>query len=370
MLVYTNGHKFTLGGTSTDMIFDGSRAWVSLSNNTVKGFAFWKYDYDTDSILPYSQSWTVDLSTYFTTGTPTTMLTRDDHIYVFEGSTASGYTGNVIHSFVEINVNTHEVTKHVELPRDAHCVPEYGNFRLWFTSKAPKSDSTSQTLFFWNRLTEQWSSEVTIPGKRQYSQRLINWARDSYIFISGYNESSVLKFNADTGAYISQIVTNRKPTFMTTNGSRQLRVKGYNGMITTVDQTTDGTSNDYTLDVEYFQDDGTYFWSGQPLTRFEYGASTDNIRLMTTVDPNTSPDQAKDYMIQGFNGTINFNKVIQTPDYAGPFTLLLTSDTLYCATALTDSRTLYHTTSRTHYSMIRATGMIAIGPDKYYGETT
>lgn len=372
MYVFLDGHKYSMSPyTTNDMVYDGSAMWVALSSKRVKCIKFWGDDAET----VYDIDLTSELSGqayYITYG--------NGKIYVFDCSVISGeHSEYGIDGWVEIDKHTREVVGKRTLIQTAHCKPTFANFKLWFVTAASTALTASdqQHLFYYDTAAIAWSGNITIPGKKQFDPRKIVWGKDQYIFVDRFNENGVAKFNTSNGAFVSSILTNRKPTAMYANSSKELLVAGKNGMITVVNQSTDATSNDYGLTAEAFAiyDDGTYLWAALPqMARLEKGALTDNYRIMDGDD--------KDYSIEAFSQSTFFD-IFVTPPYVHQDwdvenevivnkteerrVVALTSASLFVAYNLTDSWSLEEV--RDYYLKVKTGAMIGTGAERYYGET-
>lgn len=384
MWVFLDGHKYTPTGTPQKMTHHAGEVYVTLSNRKVGVYHFFgQVDY-TERLI--------DLSSYFTND-PYYICNGPNCVYVFEKETTSvDYEEHFIKSFVKISTTTFEVEEHVTLSQTAHCYPTYARFKLWFTTPAETTIGSTdrQSLFYYDTLTEEWSSDVEIPGNKQFVPHKIHWGKQGFMWVDGYNENSLFQFSDSTGAYIDQIIFNRKPLHMYTDSSRNLLVSSYDGMVSTIDQTGSplSYSNDYATaeETSSFMSDGTHIWC--------ISDTLERTSLATSGSPAThdvvkmegqtgSPPEYKDYAIVEFSDT-SFNEIYVVPLYThnewntstetiGEVTetqhiVTLTDNSLYVATNFTDSWTLEEV--RNYYITARGTAMIATGPEKYYGETT
>jgi len=277
--VYLDGTKVrtsTMGSPAIStiaMTFDGIFVWILLDNDSIDVIGFFGGN-DGEKI-------NLDISSAITN--TNNIAYGNGKIYVFNNT-----------EFVVIDTRTRTIETlpgSPTLPRihpillETNCVPEYGNFKLWFTSSF-NDNTTKQKLFYYDLLLGTWSTPVDIFGAQQSTPRKIKWAHDSYIWVTAYNETSVLKFNADTGAYITQVIVNRKPEVLTSNDNREIIVGSFNGMISSVNQTTNVNTNIAGVEVvpDSIYDDGTYIWTNQPtLKRTTKGVYVDNVISMAEI---------------------------------------------------------------------------------------
>lgn len=378
MWVFQDGHKYTPTGGVNKITHHAGEIYATLPGRNVGVYHIFGQESTSETLI--------DLSSYFTND-PYYICNGSNSVFVFEkGSVSTDHEEEFITSFVEISTTTREVTRHITLPLEAHNYPTVANQKIWFTTKAVASidaDDT-QSLFFFDinaEVTNQWSTPVEIPGNKQFIPHKITWGKESYVFVDGFNENSVYKFNDSTGAYISQIIVNRKPLDMFTNGNRELLIASYSGMVSTVNQTTDTPSNVYATPEEATTliDDGTYLWSVSPtLTRTSKStsgspAAHDVIRMDA---------EEKDFSIVPFSES-SFNDILVLPLYNHDewdvdneviinvtelqHIVLSTDTAIFVATNLNDSWDLEEI--RPYYLSVNGTAMVATGPEKYYGET-
>lgn len=262
---FLDGTKFTTP-SNRFMAFDGASMWVS-TGTSINVYDFWG---EGDGV-----SNTIDLSLH---------LSSTDHIlkvfdvmYVFN---------TAVSKFTKIDITTKEILGTITIPESTSCVPAYGNDKIWFVTDV---SIDTQYLYYYNITTNQWSTPVAIPGRHQTTNRKIIWGRSNFIFVLGANESSVSKFNGETGAYITQIVTNRAPansSHIETNDNNEILISGFNGMLSSVNQDTNTSTNVSGLGAttQNFIDDGTYLWTVTPsAARITKNTEIDNYILMKSI---------------------------------------------------------------------------------------
>lgn len=312
--VFLDGAKKTIANSTLDMEFDGYEWWVSTTNKILNHYRFWGSDSTSEG--------SIDLSSYLT-GEPVYIKRGNGFLWVFDGVTSqSPYIGYDITGFVKVDITTKSVIERVTLPVLAHCVPDYGEFKLWFTTSSKLSTDAPdlQVLYTYNVLTKEFSDGTQIPGNKQFTPRHFIWGRDQWMFVNSFNENAVIKINSNTEAIVSTIMTNRKPRGMCVNSNRELLVSSFVGMVTSINQTTDVATNIEGLNEETDSifDDGTYIWTVEPsLSRLTKGNAVDNY---ITMGANTHPDPVDPPIEHGetiFNVTIpNFFEFVTIPSFS------------------------------------------------------
>lgn len=372
MFVFLNGNKFDLSahGTLKRMAYDGSHGWVITSTNKLIRLGLIDKSAYTTDVVDISSS--IDgFAHYLTTG--------NGYVWVFDSITPPGeYDEKFITHALKIDPVTQTVLQKIQLPWQAHCFPICAANKLWFSTPATKDNSvTPQQLFYYDLLTGLWSSKININSAKQFTARRFHHGSDQYVFTASYNGNSVVKFNATNGAQVSEILINRKPMTMWTNGNRDLLVGSFSGMVSTIDVDLDTSSNDYSTNGEALglvDDDGGFLWAIQPnLVRVKKADTTDNFRIMDGQD--------KDYSIEAFSDTV-FQDIILTRPYTHnswdiststiisktekQSVLLLAPSAVYIAYDFTDSWNLRQI--RDYDVTVNGSAIIATGPDSYFGE--
>lgn len=145
------------------------------------------------------------------------------------------------------------------------------NNKLWFVS-ADSDQSSSvdgipasdcQQLYYYDLINSTWSAPILIPGKKQYTTRRMVDGLDGYLYITGLNDHSIVKFTTD-GVYVGTYRINRHPYFVQVNQDKVVYVVSdaqsdvLKGMVSTFDQSTN-TSTNYAAacgTIEYMADSG------------------------------------------------------------------------------------------------------------------
>ena len=374
MFIFIDGHKYTTTGAGQKMALVDGEAWVTLTGRNVGIYHIFGQQ-NHEEVL-------IDLSDYFDND-PYYICKGNNSVFVFEqDDTPIDYDEEFIKSFVEISTLTREVIQHKIMPRTAHCYPIVARHKLWFTTEASLDTSSTSRhyLFYYDLLNDTFSSNVEIPVNKQYRPMKMVWGRSDYLYVAAFNDSSVVKFSAITGAHLNTIFTNRRPSHMVTNSDRQVLVAGYNGIVSTVDQVADTYSNDIGLTTACtsFADDGTNLWAVNPALERVTKATTGVPATHDVIEMN---GDTLDFSIAAFSET-SFNDIIVVPPYTHNewvndtitevtedlHIVLLTDTSLFYATNLTDSWDMEEV--RVYTFDVRGTAMISTGPQDYYGETT
>ena len=378
MYIFLDGHKHTTTGSTNKMALIDGEVWMTLSDRKVGIYHIFGQESTTEVLI--------DLSTYFTND-PYYITKGVNSVFIFErGTTPSDYDEELIVSFVEISTLTREVIQHVTLLQTAHCYPVLAKGKLWFTTPAVVGIDTinldAQSLFFFDTTTKKFSANVPIVGNKQFRPHKITWGKGDFIYVAGFNEVGVYKFNVNTGAFIIQILVNRKPTDMLVNSNRELLVASYNGMVSVIDQTNDTFTNSYAVsfETESIVDDGTYLWSVAPALERVTKTLTGN-PLSHEVIKMDGGDL--DFSIEAFSETA-FNEVLFVPAYnhnewdvenevvinktEAQHIVVSTDTNIFVATELTDSWDLEEI--RPYELSVTGTAMVVTGNQAYFGEST
>ena len=373
MYVFLDGHKFDYSADlANHFVVAGDEVWVACRTRKVNVARYMGH-------FAYGTS-TVDLTSYFTN--PCVYVVKGiNHIYAFEGTAQSEpYSEYFLTSFVAIDRTTKEVVYQKQLPTNAHCIPCFANFKLWFTTPAAQTISAldRQRLFFYDTTSDQWSSSVTIPGNKQFRPRQIVWSYSNYMIVDAFNDNGYLKFDYTDGSYIDTITTNRKPLSIFVSGDRKIYVSGKNGRVNVMDVDTDLNVANYSTYEEALSlySVGDYIWSVTPkMVRTDMTTLTDNLRVMDGQD--------KDFSIEAFSTTTfkqiyisepyvhnvwNFNNETISSGTEPRRTIVLgTNGKLFVAYNFQDSWDLREI--REYELSVKCTAIVATGPESYYGET-
>lgn len=387
MYIFLNGNKFdlTAHGITTSMVNYGSNIFITTRNNIIIRAGVNDHNgssnISVDDGGPGYLTTTNDISSSVSDRTEY-IIAGNDYLWVFDAKVSqyNDHSGRLITKMIKVDPNTLEVVATYKLPWEAHCKPELGGNKIWFTTvSTPANTTQKQKLFFYDLLTGAWTLGVDLQGPRQLSPRTIHHGGDQYVFINSVNGNSILKHNATNGAFVSEITINRNPQNMYTNGARELFVSSFAGMITKVNVTTDAVSNDHGA-LEQTQgmidDDNGFLWVVQPnLIRIKKADNIDNHREMDgeTLDTSIaafSETTFKDILITKpfTHNSWNVNTQSISPVTEKSYICLLTNTSLFIATDFTDSWDMVE--KRVYSVQVQGTGIVGTGPDKYFGEAS
>ena len=196
----------------------------------------------------------------------------------------------------------------VTIPYEISCFPAYDGTNIWFVTSFDPSTDSEQYIFSYDPTTfggsplDGWSGLTSLYGTPQTAPRWLCYGGNGYVYVQSLNENGVIKIDVSTALYVTLIIINRfqdlpsyidSHAFDLTNDGR-LVVAGFNGMISSIDLSTDVSTNiagvgDVLGTISNIFDDGTYIWAFERyntanpvLARVTKGGSpyTDNIRVM------------------------------------------------------------------------------------------
>lgn len=382
------------------MEFDGRDVWVASEGHVVV-LGYWDQnsnyegvhgneyypDFYPDAPLLYEYAY-IDCSSYLSgSEVLDTIVKVNDHMYV---SVVDDIADTVLNEttittrrelkkLLKFNIasKSYVSTITVTVTNPSHEIVAQHD-KIWFTDLAQEDDVSTdrQKLYYYDTVGDSFSSGVAIPTRKQFLPRAMANGRDTYVLLSNNNDNSIMKFNDSTGAWVSEVITNRDPTFIHVSQDRLALVTGADGMVSVVDQVADTSTNLYsTFSIaDGLVDDGTYLWSIIPgLARTDKTGSPyfDNFRYMSGGGENYALLEYK------FQET-TFKQILVTPSFDYQYYqggspafvtrtvrsyIFLRSDNWIHAFRL---QALY----RENYIQIRATGMVGTGNEAYYGETT
>ena len=380
------------------MGFDGRDVWVSLPSS-VSVYGYWDEnanyegihgEYFPDFFIPAPKlnlEASINLSAYISGSESLDDIVKiDDHMYVAVIDSVPDVSipdndGTLVvqrwklTKLIKVNITTKAYVATYTMPANASYNITAQNNKIWFATLAEQDDSNddSQKLHYFNTLTNTTSAGVDIPGKKQFQYRVFANGRNTWVLVGNNNSNSIMKFNDSTGAFVSEVLTNRDPSAIYVNGSREAIVGSADGMVSVVNQTTDNSTNLYTTLVQPsgIVDDGTHLWSMAPsLIRTTKNTYTDNIRLMT-------PDNVEDYalLVDKFD-EVAFTQLLMTPQFDYQWWNGVDLDTrtvksyVFCLSTNKLQAFRVQAIYRTNVINVKGGSMISTGSESYYGETT
>jgi hypothetical protein len=280
-------------------------------------------------------------------------------------------------AFLVYDIATRSFVKRINVTvNNARANIGYQRDRIWFLDMAQKDDGSpdTQKLYFFNLLTETFSSGVTVPGRKQFASRRIVNSGQNNVIVTAQNDNAIIKFNDTTGAYVGTYIVNRDPTgfHIRGNANTEILIGSSDGMLSVFNFTTnvvtheDYATTDLPLDIA---DDGSYVWAITPiLTRTKKTDATDNFRYLAS--------ENKDYTIDTSNFIqTSFRRLIITPtvtyDYWNGSSIATRTVRPYVIVVSTSYIQGFRTQAiyRENVIRINCNAMIGTGPEKYYGET-
>lgn len=134
--------------------------------------------------------------------------------------------------------------KVIDCPEKMHSNLVFENGRLWMVSKHPETETPPdrQKLYIYQAGNNVWGS-VEIPTRKQKARAHISAGHDGFIYVSNFNNVSISKFSAQTGAFVSIIRVNAFPQVVESNSNREIYVSSYGGMLSRVNGLTNEVFN-------------------------------------------------------------------------------------------------------------------------------
>ena len=380
--------RLAIPAVPTDIITDGGYVWV-VAGKIIYVYDYWKVDtnyedglYDMQYYPDYGDSQTVESLVLVDTIDLTLDIGTDelleitkvyDHMYVSNKVTPTlpNHSCSSSTKVFKINIATRTYVSTINIPFIAHSNIAGGFNRIWFTDEAVTDFNVAQKIYYMDVTNGIWSAGEAIGIQKQFTKHHISNGLNYWMLIDAFNQIGIAKINGVTGTFDGLIVTNRSPTHIKANNDHSVMVTSAGGMVTIVDQTLETASNLYSSfeRASHIVDDGTYLWSLTPeLTRTIKATTTDNIKYTATGD--------EGFKLAPFDGVIEFRDLLLTEEFTYEFWNGSSFDTRTVKSyifVLDDAGiTNFRNTSwyRSNTFSIRGTGMIAVGPDGYFGETT
>lgn len=284
----------------------------------------------------------------------------DNSLYAFNHETGLSAGKIELPEFVIDTINGCEGPKPVIEKQTISSNICAANGNLYFTSYQ-KTTSDQQRLWRYNLATKQWTHEI-LPGREQARPRHITNGLDGFIWVTNYNNHSIIKVNDATGEIVATIRINRHPYHMMTNQGKELYVasdagphgvtrKFYDptlqgglvsnskggsvanttqmwkavvttdvtdGQITLVDQTTneqdpfcaarcDSDDLSKRFDGRFFDDGQGYLWFIAPDAMGRLRKSDKEFKLQFTQTDADSPEEAPELDMIPDNSTIDYS---------------------------------------------------------------
>lgn len=396
-------HTFT--SNTNDILWDTRDVWVTSGKQV---FVFGYFDSDTTYEQLYPPAGmlldssvitstfelfliaTIDLTSSLPGSEIAFALAHNgDSVFVSNGIPGvTPYTEFTSTKLFKINIVSKTLTNTYNLPVTGHSYITAGHDRIWFTDQAAQDQigTDRQKLYFFDTGSSTFSSGVEIPIRKQFrAYRLAN-GYNGHILLVNFNNTGIIKFNGDTGSFVTTHLTNRRPSAISVNSGKEVFLPGMNGMISVFNQTSNTIteSNSSGGEANGVVDDGTYVWTVVPdftfiqatvpvtakgLFRTKKGSTTANLFVMKTGAENfvinndkwlTSTDLkhitiTQQFTYQFWNGVSFDTRTVK------PYIFVLSNTTLHGFR----NTSLY----RQQFYMNRMAGLVSTGQEAYHGET-
>lgn len=139
-----------------------------------------------------------------------------------------------------INNNT-GVTGTVNAPTTMISNLTIADGKLWCVGSPPtdqgRTSSDLNRLYIYTGSSNTWAS-VEIPVKKQVTKCQVMNGNDGYVYVTNFNNFSVSRFNASTGAFDQTFRTNGYPMTLCTSPDRGVFSGSYAGMLTKINGLT------------------------------------------------------------------------------------------------------------------------------------
>lgn len=115
--------------------------------------------------------------------------------------------------------------------------------KLWFVGSS-FGDSSYQKLYSYDPITNI-KTTTNIQTRGSLTRTWICDGKNGSVYITNYNNVSVMRFDTETAAFGAKIRTNALPSRIWSGPDRRIWVSSYAGMLTLVDWDDDGVHNDW-----------------------------------------------------------------------------------------------------------------------------
>lgn len=259
------------------------------------------------------------------------------------------------------------------------------NNKIWFVSllsdqtSSPNGVVTSdcQQLYYYDLISQSWSTPVLIPGKKQFITRAIVDGLDGHIYVTALNDHAIVKFTT-TGAYVGTYRINRHPYALHANQNKDVFIVSdaqtdvLKGMVSIFDQATNASTNFAAAcgTIEYMADvgDGRLVYVGGTPKMAILNKSDKKIKYVQ--DPTSDdfvPGAALQLAVTPLHGLVTPALIIDVWNGSGfdsrtikPYVFFSTTSALYAARL--------SSLVRVNSMDVLGTAMIATGAQNYYGD--
>ena len=372
--------------TINDILFDGAHIAVSTGKKVVF-FSYWTEDaeyedrYNTPDFtptgnLPLPVFFTWDLSSVATNNL-FYLAKEGNNLFVTDGSEYG-----VVYR-LDLSTRLKGLTKTTAdstytLPTSSNARFAAANDKLWFTDLATMDqiDPERQKLYSYDIFTLTYNSD-DIPTRKQFEPVQIVYGNSTYIWLTNYNNVSVMKYSVLAGAWASTVRTARSIKSIYANQNNQVFVGSVNGLVQSINQSTDfvtqllGTSIDG-VSCDGLVEDGTFVWAvSEDLSLARVNKTTYDARFTNGTAGYKIGSSSVTYPFAGSARKITITEPITYQYWNGSsfdtrnvrrYVFVVTNNKIYGWRC----QAMY----RENSYQVRCTAMIATGSEKYYGDDT
>ena len=246
--------------------FDGKYVWVTNSGAT-KVFEVWANSTSDLGIDPARK--VTEVGSVSGHNNCSFLDYGNGYMWIAKKSSIAGRSTLLFDTIIKVNVLTKEVEEVIRTPisdphRDepnsvyGHMTHEYvmmnsvlhfAQGKLWMVEDYVDAEANGgiQRVWIYDTVTGAWTSQ-TFSAKIQKNRAQITSA-NGFVYIAAYNSLAVLKYNADTTAFVSSIRGNANPNALCAQPDGKILVTSYNGLISHLN-TDDSWTHDLQVDTD------------------------------------------------------------------------------------------------------------------------
>lgn len=234
-------------GTNTSLAFDGRNIWIGSGTN-IGVYGYWDSNSNYEFLSqPYYFNSNVNmlyLYRNFSINTPIPSIgglaqSIIDMTY-WNGKMYVLTSTNIIQVF---DTTTYQLIQTLTCPNMCQAKIVAANNKIWLTSLYANG-TDQQELMYYDILLSTWSSLITLPGRKQSTVRDMVDGLNGYLYITSYNEHSIIKVNTTNGTIITSYKINRHPEKLSVTQNKDVYIVSdvgatFNtGMISKLEQNT------------------------------------------------------------------------------------------------------------------------------------
>ena len=246
--------------------FDGKYVWVTNSGAT-KVFEVWANSTADLGIDPERK--VTEVGSVSGHNNCSFLSYGNGFMWIAKKSAVSGRSTMLFDTIIKVNTLTYEVVETIRTPISqphkeeptsvySHMTHEYimmnsvlhfAQGKLWMVEDYVDALSNGgiQRVWVYDTALGSWTSQ-TFSAKVQKNRAQITSA-NGFVYISAYNSLAVLKYNADSTAFVSSIRGNANPNALTAQPDGKILVTSYNGLISHL-KTDDSWTHDLQVDTD------------------------------------------------------------------------------------------------------------------------